>query len=600
MMHNSSLHEDAIAGKAYDARLIRRFLQYVAPYRLQVTLILLILPLEALCRLAQPLLVKYAIDQAIIPGKLEMLFQPTLAFIALLLLEAVLSWFEIYGLQSVGQRVMADLRNELFARVLRFPTSWFDKTPTGATVTRLTSDVEALGEMFAAGIITIVGDLLLLAGIITAMLLMDLRLSLVTFVVLPPLVIAAILFRRWMRQAFREVRAKLGQMNSHLAEAIGGIAIIQAFGREQDEARRFTALNSAHKDANMPVITWDASLYAIVEALSSVAIALIIWYGGGEILQGKLTFGTLVAFIHYTEKFFGPIRDLSAKYGVMQGAMAAMERLFALLDEDIEGQKPGIPATAQAEDPKQRLTHPLIQFRQVSFAYRTDEPTLSNFNLTLNKGERVALVGESGGGKTTVVRLLGRHYETDEGEILLNGIDIRQMDLRELRSKMAVVLQDPAIFAGTIAFNISLGDQAAEKRVAEAAATVGADRFIEKLPLGFQTMVSERGSNLSVGERQLISFARAVAFNPELLVLDEATASVDSASEELIQEGLHRLLTGRTALVIAHRLSTVRDADRIVVISAGQVVEQGNHDQLMAMNGEYARLYCLQFDCGKS
>lgn len=597
-MHHGGLHEDAIAGKAYDGRLLARFIGYVAPYRLVVSGILAILPLVTCCRLAQPLILKYAIDHAITPGRLDLLTGPAVLFIAVLAAESFLTWLEVYGLQSVGQRVMHDLRNALFRQVLALPTAWFDRTATGATVTRLTSDVEALGEMFAAGIITIVADLLLLAGIIAAMLWMAPGLSLVTFSVLPPLVLAAWLFRRNMRQAFREVRARLGQMNGQLAEVIGGMSVVQSFGREEEEARRFTVLNAAHRDANLPVITWDASLYAIVEMFSSLAIAVIVWYGGGQLLQGALTFGTLVAFIQYIEKFFGPIRDLSAKYGVMQGAMAAMERIFALLDEPPEGASSGGLPVAPTNN--ESTGQPLIAFRDVSFSYRPAEPALTEFNLVVWPGERVALVGESGGGKTTVVRLLERQYEVTAGSILLNGVDIRHLPLSVLRRRTAVVQQDPSIFAGTVAFNISLGDEAALQRVRLAARLVGADRFIERLPSGYETELAERGSNLSVGERQLISFARAVAFDPELLILDEATASVDSASEELIQEGVHRLLAGRTALVIAHRLSTVRDADRIVVIRQGRLVEQGRHDELLALGGEYARLYCLQFDCTRS
>lgn len=593
-MHHGGLHEDAIAGKAYDSRLLARFMRYVIPYRITVAGILLLLPLVAACRLAQPLILKYAIDRVIVPGRLDQLLVPAAAFITVLALEALLTWLELYGLQSVGQRVMHDLRSGLFQHLLRLPTRWFDRTATGATVTRLTSDVEALGEMFAAGIITIVGDLLLLAGIIVAMLWMAPQLSLVTFTVLPPLVFVAWLFRRKMRQAFREVRARLGRMNGHLAEVIGGMAVVQSYGREQHEAQRFTELNAAHRDANLPVISWDASLYAIVEMFSSLAIALIVWYGGGQLLQGALTFGTLVAFIQYIEKFFGPIRDLSAKYGVMQGAMAALERIFAVLDEPVE-QQPGTQGVPSAVGTDAAT---LVAFRDVGFAYRSGETVLADFSLRVQRGERVALVGESGGGKTTVIRLLERQYEIDSGCILLDGVDVRSIPLQDLRRRMAVVPQEPVIFAGSVAFNISLGDPAAAERVHQAAATVGADRFIERLPDGYATELAERGSNLSVGERQLISFARAVAFDPELLILDEATASVDSASEELIQEGVHRLLVGRTALVIAHRLSTVRDADRIAVIRQGRVVEQGSHDQLLAQGGEYARLYCLQFDCG--
>lgn len=597
-MHHGGLHEDAIAGKAYDGRLLRRFFGYLVPYRLIVGWILLLLPLTTLCRLAQPLLLKYAIDHAITPGRLDLLAGPAALFLLLLLLEALLTWGEVYGLQMVGQRVMADLRATLFQRLLRLPVPWFDRSATGGVVTRLTSDVEALGEMFAAGIVSVIGDFLLLAGIVAAMLWMDVKLSLVTFAVLPPLIFVAWLFRRNMRQAFREVRSRLGKMNGHLSEVLGAVSVVQAFGKEREEQARFTELNYAHREANRPVIIWDASLYAIVEMFSSLAIALIIWYGSGQMLHGILTFGTLVAFIQYIEKFFGPIRDLSAKYGIMQGAMAALERIFALLDEKPEEQGQGARVKGQENAFDSTLAPAFIQFRNVSFSYRPDEPTLTDFSLTLQRGERVALVGESGGGKTTVIRLLSRMYELEQGQILVDGVDIRQLQRDTLRSRMALVSQEPFVFAGTVGFNISLGDHQAEQRIRQAAATVGADRFIEQLPQGYDTELAERGGDLSLGERQLLCFARAVAFDPELLILDEATASVDSESERLIQEGVERLLAGRTALVIAHRLSTVRDADRIVVISKGRVVEEGRHDQLLAQNGEYTRLYCLQFDCG--
>lgn len=598
-MHHGGLHEDAITGKAYDSRLLRRFLGYLRPYRRIVGAILLLLPLATLCRLAQPLLLKYAIDQAITPGRLDLLAAPALLFLALLLIEALLTWGEVYGLQVVGQRVMADLRRALFERLLRLPVPWFDKSATGGVVTRVTSDVEALGEMFAAGIVSVLADVLLLAGIVAAMLWMDPKLSLVTFTVLPPLFFVAWLFRRNMRQSFREVRSRLGKMNGHLSEVISGIPVVQAFGREQDEQARFTELNTLHRDANKPVIVWDASLYAVVEMFSSLAIALIIWYGSGQMLEGILTFGTLVAFIQYIEKFFGPIRDLSAKYGVMQGAMAALERIFVLLDEKPEEEIPpvkvGTPLCKRGDG---GILPAFIEFRNVTFSYRPEEPILSDFSLVLRKGERVALVGESGGGKTTVTRLLGRMYEFEHGEILIDGRDIRQLPRDLLRRRMALVQQEPFIFTGSVAFNIGLGNEQAGLRMRQAAATVGADRFIEQLPSGYETLLAERGSNLSLGERQLLSFARAVAFDPELLILDEATASVDSESERLIQQGVERLLAGRTALVIAHRLSTVRDADRIVVIRQGRVVEEGRHEELLARGGEYARLYCLQFDCG--
>jgi ATP-binding cassette subfamily B protein len=390
------------------------------------------------------------------------------------------------------------------------------------------------------------------------------------------------------------VRARLANLNSFLAESIGGIAIVQLFNRERVERAEFTRLNAAYRDANLPVITWDASLYALVEALASVAVGLIVWYGGNAILGGSLTFGALVAFIYYIDKFFSPIRDLSAKYSIMQGAMAALERIFNLLDTEKDEQQPGTPADAS---PEQDAGAPMetIHFRDVWFAYQEDDYVLKGFDLTIRRGEKIALVGETGGGKTTVTRLLSRLYDVQLGSISINGTDIRDLPLTALRRRIGVVLQDPYLFTGTIAHNITLGDPTARQRMEQAAAVVGADRFIRNLPRGFDEEVRERGSNFSSGERQLISFARAVAFDPEILVLDEATASVDSASERLIQEGLRGLMAGRTSIVVAHRLSTVQDADRIVVVHRGEKIEEGTHQELLARRGLYYRLYQLQF-----
>ncbi len=654
-MHSHGIYEDEIVGKAYDRRLLWRFARYLRPYRWVVFFVLCILPLTTAAKLAQPWLIKQAIDNHIVKGDLSGLPVIALYFLLLILGESLLSFLEVWLLQYLGQRVMQDIRLELFAHVQKLSTSFFDRTPTGSLVTRLTSDVEVLGEMFAAGIITIIGDIMLLAGIIGVMLWMNLQLSLVTFAVLPLLVWVAFTFRRRMRGAFRQVRARLANLNTFLNESINGISLIQLYSRQKLEQEEFRRLNSAYRDANLPVITWDAALYAAVEALSSVAVGLMIWYGSGEILSGVLTFGALVAFIQYIEKFFAPIRDLSAKYSVMQGAMAALERLFNLLDcreilpESSPEQPPplqGIRANSSKNVPDfppplqgegrggdgadcgyiascQDQTHshpnlplegegtkgstpllmpakdkglpPFIQFRDVWFAYKGDEYVLKGFNLRLDRGEKVALVGETGGGKTTVTRLLSRLYDVNRGGIELDGTDLRHLPLEKLRKRIGIVLQDPYLFTGTVEENICLGDERARLRVKSAAATVGADRFIGKLAKGYQEEVRERGNNFSAGERQLISFARAVAFDPEILVLDEATASVDTESERLIQEGLKQLMAGRTTLVVAHRLSTIRDADRIVVIYRGEKMEEGSHDQLMASSGLYSRLYQLQF-----
>jgi len=593
-MHFGGIYEDEIVGKAYDRKLLGRFLGYLAPYRRLAVASLLLLPLIAAAKLAQPWLIKIAIDGHIVSGKMEGL--PLLAFwyFSLILADGFLTYLEIYLLQLMGQKVMFDMRTGLFAHVQRLSSSFFDRTPTGSLVTRVTSDVEALGEMFTAGIISIVGDILVLVGIVSIMLWMNLKLSLVTFTVLPVLIYIVFAFRNRMRASFREVRVRLSNMNSFLAESIGGMAVIQLFNRQETEQQEFTRLNASYRDANLPVITWDAALFAAVEALSSIAVGLIIWYGGGEIINGTLTFGALVAFIQYMEKFFSPIRDLSAKYSIMQGAMAALERIFGLMDTESAQRNhkdlPGFENPAGLDTPVET-----IQFRDVWFAYNSADYVLKGFNLTIRKGEKIALVGETGGGKTTVTRLLSRYYEVDQGSITMDGRDIRDIPLQCLRKRIGVILQEPFLFSGTIAYNISLGDVAARGRMEQAAVMVGADRFIMNLPQRFEEEVRERGGNFSVGERQLISFARAVAFDPEILVLDEATSSVDSASERLIQEGLKGLLAGRTSLVVAHRLSTIRDADRIVVIHKGEKAEEGSHEELMALQGLYYRLYQLQF-----
>jgi len=604
-MHFGGIYEDEIVGKMYDRKLMRRFIRYVLPYRRLIVVALLMLPLVAAAKLSQPWILKVAIDNHIVKGNTAGLPALAAAFLGVIFAESLLTFVEIYLLQYVGQKVMYDIRVELFSHIQRLSARFFDKTPVGSLVSRLTSDIEVLGEMFAAGVVTIVGDILVLAGIVAIMLYMNVRLSLVTFSVLPLLIWVAFAFRNWMRVAFRQVRVRLGNLSSFLAESLGGMAVVQLFNREKDEAEEFKRLNASYMAANLPVITWDAALYAVVETLSSVAVALIIWYGGGEIVSGALSFGALVAFIQYIERFFSPIRDLSAKYSVMQGAMASLERIFGLLDKK-EEEQPGdlIPASrpgTQIAERQAAVSSPQpkglsnITFNDIWFAYSGEEYVLKGFSLEMKRGEKVALVGETGGGKTTVTRLLSRLYEVSRGSIAIDGTDIKEMALQSLRSRIGVVLQDPYLFTGTVAYNISLGNPEALRRVEQAAAVVGADRFIRQLPNGFNEEVRERGVNFSAGERQLISFARAVAFDPEILVLDEATASVDSASERLIQQGLEGLMAGRTTLVVAHRLSTIRDADRIVVIHRGEKAEEGSHAELMAIKGLYYRLYQLQF-----
>jgi ATP-binding cassette, subfamily B, multidrug efflux pump len=606
-MHFGGIHEDQIVGRAFDRVLMKRFYRYIAPYRWQAIAVLALLPLVAGATLAQPWLVKLAIDRHIVAGRMEGMPLLTFWYLLLIIGESLLSYLEVWLLQFMGQRIMHDIRLELFSHVQRLPASFFDRVPTGNLVTRLTSDVEVLGEMFAAGIVTVVGDIIVLFGIVGIMLWMNLKLSLVTFTVLPLLIWIAFSFRRKMREAYREVRSRLANVNAFLAESIGGMNVVQLFNRQKDEQREFSTLNASYREANLPVITWDASLYAVVETLSSVAVGLLIWYGGGEIIRGVITFGALVAFIQYIEKFFEPIRDLSAKYSIMQGAMAALERIFHLMDTEVspsphpsltrgEGETAPLPRLSMGDITGEGdTTFREIRFNGVWFAYQGDQHVLKGFDLAIRRDEKVALVGETGGGKTTVTRLLSRLYDVTKGSITIDGIDIRELPTGDLRRRIGVVLQDPYLFAGTIEYNISLGDPAAAQRVRLAAEVVGADRFISRLANGYREDVRERGVNFSAGERQLISFARAVAYDPEILVLDEATASMDSETERLIQEGLKGLMAGRTSLVVAHRLSTIQDADRIVVVHRGEKIEEGTHQELLKARGLYYRLYQLQF-----
>jgi ATP-binding cassette, subfamily B, multidrug efflux pump len=590
-MHFGGMHEGDVSGKFYDRRLLGRLFRYLVPHRGLLAGSLALLPLFAAGKLVEPWIIKKAIDEHIVVGDTAGLPLLAALFLAVIMGESLVMFVQVLLLQRLGQKVMASLRREMFAHVQRLSSAFFDRTPAGSVVTRLTSDVEVLGELFSSGVVTIVGDLLLLAGIVAAMLWMNVRLSGVVLTILPVLLFIVFFFRRMMRLAFREVRSRLARLNVALSETVAGMAVIRLFNREEAEQRTFTALDASYRDANLPVITWDASLFALVEALSSVTAGLIIWYGGGEIIRGSLTFGELVAFLSYGQKFFDPVRDLSAKFSVMQGGMAALERIFALLDR-----REYLPEKdSPAPDPGPVKA---IEFRDVWFAYDDEDYVLKGFDIILREGEQLALVGETGGGKTTVTRLLARMYEVSRGSITLNGTDIRDLSLQVLRRKIGLVLQEPFLFTGTLGYNITLGDPEAAARMEEAAAAVGADRFIRRLPKGYDEEVRERGSNFSAGERQLISFARALAFDPEILVLDEATSSVDSESERLIRQGLKGLLRGRTSIIVAHRLSTIREADRIVVIHRGEKREEGTHAELMAATGLYWRLHELQFRNG--
>jgi len=506
----------------------------------------------------------------------------------------------------IGQLGMNDLRVRVHRHVMSLSASFFDRTPVGRLMTRLTNDIESLSEMFASGIVSLLGDAIRLVVILFWMFGIDWRLALFSLASAPLLFAIAAFFRGWVRDAFRDIRVRLARMNAFLQEHISGMKVVQAFAREDKVADDFDVINGEYRKANSRAIAADAALYSIVEAIASIAIASLLWYGGGRIVAGTLTFGAVVAFIEYLTKFFTPIRDLSTKYTVMQQAMAAAERVFTLLDtkEPDAGPHPNpLPADGErGSDLPLPLAgegrgegKPLIEVRNCSFHYRPEQPVLSDVTLSISRGETVAIVGATGAGKSTLIKLLPRLYDAQAGEIRIDGVDIRSIETRALRRRIVAVSQDVFMFAGTLRDNIGLGDDAIDdERILAAARRVGADRVIASRPDGLSARVLERGANFSAGERQLVAFARALARDPEILILDEATASVDPETERVIERGIAELMRGRTSIVIAHRLSTVRRASRIVVIHHGRIAEQGTHDTLLAHDGIYARLYRLQ------
>ena len=588
-MSDAAYAREEELGKAYDLRLMRRLWGYLRPHRRLFLLAMAALPLTSAAMLAQPYILKVAIDDYIAKGD-----APGLGFVALLFGGAMVAEYVFYYVQYyltmlVAQRSLADMRREIFAHVQRLPASYFDRNPVGRVVTRMTTDVDVINEMFAAGVISIIMDLLTLVGIIAIMAVLDWRLALVTMALLPIMALAINFFRVAARSNYRVVRERIARINAYLQEAISGMRVIQLFAREPAMARRFQRFNDDHRRANHTSNIYEASLFSLVEAVNSISFALVVWYGGWQILGGALALGTLVAFFEYVQKFFVPIRDFSSKYAVMQSAMTAAERVFQLLDTPTESET----GTAVA-GPAARSGG--IEFEDAWFAYKGDDWVLRGVSLRVEPGETVAFVGATGAGKTTIVRLLNRFYDLRRGRILLDGRDVREWDLEALRRRIGLVFQDVFLFSGTVADNITLGRaDIPRERVVEAARRVNAHGFISRLPRGYDEPLRERGNNLSTGQRQLIAFARALAFDPEVLVLDEATANVDTETEVLIQEALDELFRGRTSLVIAHRLSTIERADRIIVLHHGQVRETGTHAELLAARGLYSRLYQLQY-----
>jgi ATP-binding cassette, subfamily B, multidrug efflux pump len=603
-------HEEEGA-RAFDPHLARRLLRYLRPYRLRATASVVLVILSSFTEIAGPAIIAIAVDLYVKPfgggapvgvsarigawlaahgwGMAPLAGIDVAAGLYFLTLGAnfVILYTQMVMMNLMGQYIMYDLRKEIFGHLQKLDIQFFDRNPVGRLMTRVTTDVDALNEMFTAGFVAIFGDIFVLAGIVAVLFWMNWRMAVVLFSITPLILLVSVWFRRGARITYRAVRARIAAINAFLQEHISGMSTVQLFNREDKERDKFDHLNARHRDANIDSIFYYAVFYPVIELIETVGIALIVWYGGGAVIRGTLSIGALIAFFTYAQRFYEPISDLSEKYNILQAAMAASERVFKLLDTEVRIPDEGTLQARQVDS---------IEFRDVSFAYNDDEWVLKNVSFRVARGERVALVGHTGAGKTTVTALLLRFYEPQRGAILVNGVDIRQYTLASLRALFAIVQQDFFLFTGDVAQNISLGDpKISDDAVQTAAVRVQADRFISRLPRQYHSEVRERGAGFSVGEKQLLSFARALAFNPPVLILDEATSSIDTETEVLIQEAIRTLMEGRTSLVIAHRLSTIRSADTIFVFHHGEIRERGTHEELMHIDGLYRKLYEIQY-----
>jgi len=614
--------EDEVLGKAYDARLMRRLWAFTRPHTRLVLATCALFPAVAVLELIQPYLIKVAIDDHILRRDWAGLGGVAALFLLVLLGLYALRAAQAYLTQLTGQRVIHDLRAALFAHLQRQDARFYDRSPVGRLMTRVLNDGEAIQELFTSGLVSLLGDVVVLTGVVVIMLGMNWKLALVTFALVPLLVLAAAYFRVRARDSYRVVRTRLARMNAFLQESLQGMSVIQLFAREARERETFAQLSGALRAGQFRSTFYDASLYATVEALGSAAVALLLWYGGGQVVTGALTFGGLVAFLEYTGRFYLPIRDLGAKYTVMQAAVVSAERIFGLLDThpsitsptpadgsvDRQLQGEAQPKASRADTKKEApvatppTPTPAVEFKNVWFAYEGEQWVLRDCSFTIAPGERVALVGPTGEGKTTIARLMIRAYDVARGRVLVDGVDVREWDLQTLRRHVGLVPQEVFLFSGTVEDNLRLTangavDRPAIERALEAA---NAERFVAALPRGLREELRERGVNLSQGQRQLLAIARAIIYNPRVLALDEATSSIDPESEARVRVGLARLLEGRTSLVIAHRLSTIQRADRILVLHRGEIREAGGHAELLALGGLYSRLYELQFGLGRS
>ena len=582
-------HEEQLLGKVYDSGLMRRLLTYLRPYRGSAILATVFILAASGLSVIQPYLTKVAIDRYIRQRNYTGLTEISVLYILLLAAVFALSYGQTWVMNLMGQKIMFDLRVQIFTHLQNLDVSFFDKNPVGRLMTRVTTDVDALNELFTAGVISVFGDVCTLGGIVVTLFIMNYRLALAMFSVIPLLFLVTFIFKLKVRDSFRRVRTAIARINAFLQENITGTAVVQAFGQEEKQFDRFKRINRNHLDANLQSIFYYAIFYPLLELVSALAVALIIWYGGMEVFAGTLTIGSLVAFIQYSDRFFRPISDLSEKYTILQSAMASSERIFKLLDT---------PATVKSpEKPKlSSVRGGSVEFRNVWFSYNPGDWVLQDVSFTVKTGEKVALVGATGAGKSTIIGLLSRFYDVQQGTILVDGVDVRDFDLQGLRQSIGVVLQDVFLFSGSVAENIRLGNERiSQEMIRGAARTVHAAGFVERLESQYASRLGERGSSLSVGQKQLLAFARALAYDPKILVLDEATSSIDTETELLIRDALEKLLAGRTSIIIAHRLSTVQNADRIIVLHKGRIREMGSHQELLKLKGIYWKLFQLQY-----
>ena len=585
-----SAEHDEILGKAYDARLMRRLLTYLRPHGRSVAVSFAAIVAYSALQLAPPYLTKIAIDDHIATGDLDGLNGIAAAFLVVLVGSFVLEYVQTYTMQMMGQRIMYDLRMEIYRHLQRLDVGFYDRNPVGRLMTRVTTDVDTLNDLFASGVIAIGRDVFTLAGIMGFLLWMDWRLALAAFSVLPAIALVTHWFRTHARESYRQVRGWVARINAFLQENITGMATVQLFRAERRHLLRFDAVNRELRDAHQASIFYYATFYPVVELLGAVATALLLWYGGGRSLQGAVELGALVAFIQYAQRFFRPISDLSEKFNILQSAMASSERIFGLLDT------PVAIRSAPAASTRAPSGRGHLRFENVWFAYRDDDHVLRDVSFDVAPGERVGVVGATGAGKTTLINLLMRFYDVRRGCITIDGVDIRRLPLSELRGRFGLVQQDVHLFSGSIGDNVRLGHPGiGDADVRRAVAAVRADHFVDRLPGGLDAAVGERAATLSAGQRQLLAFARALAFAPGVLVLDEATSSVDTDTERLIQDALRVLMKDRTTIAIAHRLSTVQDMDKILVLHRGELREVGNHQELLARRGLYHKLYLLQY-----